>query len=258
MDQPERVNLQEAAGHLGVHYQTVYRWVRLGTLPAVKIGGTYVVEMTAIAALEDARRQPAPPPARREVRDWQVFSDRLHAHLRTGDEVAARELLEDLGTSGISVTAICDHVLVPALIRVGEDWAAGDISIAEEHRASAICQRALGRLAGSHPGRPRGVCVVCTAPGDQHDLPAQMATLALREDHWRVHHLGTGVPIPEIVALSHAEDADLVVISVTWAPALAEGQRLAGLLEGAGRRTLVGRPGQALADLVVLARGAAT
>lgn len=37
------------------------------------------------------------------------------------------------------------------------------------------------------------MALVC-APGDQHQLPAGMATVALREDHWRVHHLGAGWP----------------------------------------------------------------
>ncbi len=234
----------------------MYRWVRQGVLPAVKIGGAYVVDLAAIDALSEARMQPAPPPPRRQVRDWEVYADRLHASLCSGDELGARQVLEDLGTSGISLCAICDNVVVPALIQVGQQWHDGELSIAEEHRASAICERLLGRLGISPPGRPRGVCVVCAAPGDEHQLPAHMATAVLREDHWRVHHLGSGVPDTDIVALAAAEDADLVVVSVTWPPATSEGHALADLLAQAGRRSLVGRPGQGLTDLVALARAA--
>jgi excisionase family DNA binding protein len=35
------VDLQTAAARLGVHYQTAYRWVRDGSLPAMKRGTTY-------------------------------------------------------------------------------------------------------------------------------------------------------------------------------------------------------------------------
>lgn len=223
----------------------------------MKVGGAYLVEVTDIDALADARQQPTPPPPRREVRDWAAYAARLHAGLAAGDEMGAREIIEDLVASGISLCVICDHVMVPAMVRVGQQWVDGELGIAEEHRASAICERALGRFGTSPPGRPRGVCVVCTAPGDDHQLPAQMATAVLREDHWQVHHLGSGVPVGEIVALAVAERADLVAISVTWPPTSAEGHALAATLTDTGLRALVGRPGQSLAELVALARDGA-
>jgi len=37
------MNLKEVANHLGVHYQTVYRWVRSGDLPAIKVGAQYAI-----------------------------------------------------------------------------------------------------------------------------------------------------------------------------------------------------------------------
>jgi MerR family transcriptional regulator, light-induced transcriptional regulator len=37
----EPIELAEAADRLGVHYQTAYRWVREGRLPAVRVRGRY-------------------------------------------------------------------------------------------------------------------------------------------------------------------------------------------------------------------------
>jgi excisionase family DNA binding protein len=37
------MDLREAAGALGVHYQTAYGWVRQGVLPARKVGRGYEV-----------------------------------------------------------------------------------------------------------------------------------------------------------------------------------------------------------------------
>ena len=56
--------------------------------------------------------------------------------------------------------------------QVGANWAAGSLSIAEEHRASAICERLLAIRSQQPPGRPRGTAVAATPPGERHGLPA--------------------------------------------------------------------------------------
>lgn len=48
------------------------------------------------------------------------------------------------------------RVLVPAMARVGDAWEAGELSIAEEHRASEIAERLLAGIDHRRPGRPRG------------------------------------------------------------------------------------------------------
>jgi excisionase family DNA binding protein len=251
------ITLHDAAEMLGVHYQTAYRWVRQGQLPAVKVAGVYRVEPDDVDTLANHRSQPTPPPTRRRVRDWEPYAQRLLDRLLVGEEVGARELLEDLVESGSTLAEVCDHVIVPSLIHIGDAWLKGEISIAGEHRASAICERAIGLLTPAPPGRPRGVALVCSPPGDDHQLPGEMATAVLREDHWQVHHLGPGVPLPDVVHMADDERPALVVISVTWPPARTLAQELAAQLAAPGRRVLVGRPGLTLTDLVVLARGGA-
>jgi excisionase family DNA binding protein len=49
--------LQDVAERFGVHYQTVYRWVRSGRLPASKIAGAYRVEDEDLQAFELERRR---------------------------------------------------------------------------------------------------------------------------------------------------------------------------------------------------------
>jgi excisionase family DNA binding protein len=43
------MNLKQAAGRLGIHYQTAYKLVRSGALGAVRIGGTYEISEAALA-----------------------------------------------------------------------------------------------------------------------------------------------------------------------------------------------------------------
>jgi excisionase family DNA binding protein len=250
------VSLSEAASLLGVHYQTAYRWVRQGLLPAAKVGGAYQVRPAAVTALLAERSAPAPPPARRQVQAWAALGTRALDALLAGEEARFRELVGELVLDGVTMQEICDHLFAPILAEIGERWMAGEIGIAEEHRASTICERAIGRWSSTPPGRPRGVAVVCSPPEDEHQLPGHMATAVLRERRWRVHHLGIGVPIDEVASLATREGAHLIVISVAWPPARATADAMAERLATPGRRVLAGRPGLRMADLVALADAA--
>ena len=248
------VTLQEAAGRIGVHYQTAYRWVRSGALPATKVSGAYRVGVGDLEAFDAERRRPRPPPPARVVRDWGRFARQLHEALAAGEEGAARELMEDLVADGVRLVDCCDHLLGPAMRLIGDEWAARQLTIADERRASSICERLLGRFTPSPPGRPRGVAVVCSPPTDEHKLPGEMATVALREDHWRVHHLGVGVPFEDLVGMIRRLHPEMVVVSVTWSPALGSAWALATTVRQLGPAVLVGGSGMALADLVTQAR----
>ena len=248
------MNLQEAAAELGVHYQTAYRWVRDGTLAAVKVDSSYSISPAEVARMLARRSAPTPPPQRSTVRSWTNHVNRLLTALLDGEEVECRTIVERLATNGIPVVEICEQLLAPAMTAVGQGWHDGTVSIAAEHRATAITERILARIATHPRGRPRGVCVVSGAPGDTHALPGAMAAVALRDDHWQVHHLGVDLPESEIIAMATDVGASLVVLSLgsyTHRRAVAN---LTTELENAGIAVLIGEPGSTLGSLVELAR----
>ena len=248
------MDLKAASDRLGVHYQTAYRWVRDGSLAATKVGTSYEIDTDVVERLRDRRSEPAAPPRAMQVRSWDAHAQRLHDLIVAGEDLPARRLVERLHGGGVDTVTMCEELFSPALRACGEEWADGRLSIAEEHRATAICERLLARLTTHPRGRPRGVAVVCTPPGETHALPAAMASVCLRADRWRVHDLGTGVPAADLLALAKAVDADRVVLSVTHPKSLdaAETTRDAG--ERAGLRVLVGGPGLSLRDLLHRAR----
>ena len=158
------MQLREAAETLGVHYQTAYGWVREGVLPARKVGRGYEVSDEDVRALR-ARRDLGREPAREvRVRDWPAQASRLYEAIAGGEETQARAGLERLAGS-VPLADLCQRVIGPALRRVGDDWAAGRVSIAQEHRASAICERLIAVHARQPAGRPRGIAVVTHAAG---------------------------------------------------------------------------------------------
>jgi MerR family transcriptional regulator, light-induced transcriptional regulator len=248
------VNLQDAAARLDVHYQTVYRWVRDGSLAASKSSNTYDVTEAEVVRLLAERTQPSPPPSRIRVRSWSPHVERLLCALLSGDELGARTTIDRLADGSISAVELCENVIAPCLAEVGLRWHCGTVTIAEEHRATAICDRILARLS-SHPrGRPRGTAVVTTAVGDLHTLPSTMAALALREDRWKVHHLGGNVPLDDVVGIVRDVGADLVVISVTNSDATESVAALEAAVSEVTAHVLVGQSGMSLQSLVDRAR----
>jgi len=249
------MRLQEAADLLGVHYQTAYGWVRGGQLPARKISRGYEVSEADVQALAAARQAGHRPVTEIRVRDWPAQADRLYEAIAGGQETAARRAVERLA-GHVTITDLCDRVIAPALRRVGDQWLAGQVSIAVEHRATAICERLISAHASQPAGRPRGVAVVATPPGERHGMPALMAATCLRENHWVVHHLSADLPTAEVSALTAAVGASLVVLSTATtgggehAAAAARSLRA----DAPDVTVLIGRPGDTLADLVRLTR----
>ena len=182
------------------------------------------------------------------------LSKRMHGHLVAGEDRQADRLICGLVESGLSVTAIAQEVIAPALAEIGEEWRAGRLDIAVEHRASAIVERILAEHYPCPRGRRRGTAVVAALSGERHALPTTLAALCLREDNWLVHHLGADVPADGLIRFCTAQHADLVVLTVTVDTLRAAATRTAEQLDELGLRTLVGAPGRSLDELRQLAR----
>ncbi|CAN5549760.1 hypothetical protein BH23ACT3_BH23ACT3_17710 [soil metagenome] len=247
-------DLQTAADHLGVHYQTAYRWVRSGELAAALVHGRYLLDAHDVTAFAERRARPSAPRARRPWGGFEPLSEKMYEQLHAGDEKAARKLVDGLVSDGVALTTVMQDVLVPALRHIGTEWHAGRLTVWVEHQASAIVDRIIGSHHPTPRGRRRGTAVVAALSGDRHALPTSMAAAALREDNWRVHHLGAEMHGGEIVRFCDETPLDLAVLTLTAPEAEPVVNHTAAALESRGLRTLVGRPGRTLDELLELAR----
>lgn len=207
------LTLQQAADELGVHYMTAYRYVRLGQLDAVKVGGEWRVPQAALDAFRSGHATSTP--ARNRPAPW---SERFESRLLAGDATGAWGVVESAMTGGLEVGQVYTDVLSPALRRIGERWERGEIDIAEEHRASGIATRIVGRL-GSRAvrrGRARGTIVLGSPPGEHHALVVAMLADLLRLEGWDVCDLGADTPSESFRhVLSTMEGVDALGLSVT-------------------------------------------
>ena len=251
------MQLRTAANALGVHYQTAYGWVRQGALEARKTPRGYEVSEADVRALAARRAAGTGPKPEVRVREWGAQLARLQVALAAGDEAQAQRDFARL--AGLPLAELCDQLIGPALRQLGERWAAGELSIGAEHRATAICERLIAARAHQPQGRPRGVAVVTTPPGERHGLPALMATVCLREDRWLVHHLAADLPAAEVARMAVEVGANLVVLSACTADAAGAARQAADEIKAAapGRHVLAGQPGDTLTQLRRLARAVA-
>ena len=218
MDSSE-MSLNEAAEKLGVHYMTAYRYVRTGLLPAAKSGGTWRV---IADDLEKFVNRPSTSSGRGH-RQLDRHIEPLVTALTRGDERGAWKIAESVRAAGCEVEELCTDLLVPAMAKIGESWASGTLSIADEHRASAIVPILLGRLLASPlpPGRKRGLVVVGCPPAEEHGLPALLFSLLLVGRRFDVENLGHNTPAHIFAESAQAADKLIaVVFSVTFADGL--------------------------------------
>ena len=245
-DDEPLLSLQEAAAVVGVHYLTLYRKVRAGEVPALLAGGRYRIRRADLDRwlLERPARRgaTATAPARR---DWSRHAERFTALLIDGRVDEARFSVDRLVANGADPVEVCERVMAPALVAVGVAWERGEISVADEHRASAIVEAAIAMIwpALATPGPRRGIAVTTTAAGNRHTLPALMVAGALRADRFVVHFLGGDLPVEDVVALALREQADVVAISTTPDVTFEQVEAIVRPLVSAGLATIVGGPG---------------
>ena len=174
------LTLAEAAEKLGVHYMTVYRYVRTGRLPARQVAGEWRVDPADLAKLR--RRgaalapasQPGPSPKR-----WQA---QLETRLIAGDEAGAWALVEAVLAAGMGPDESLLDLVAPAMRSVGAHWQSGKWSVADEHRATAVSSRLVARLGSrfARRGVKRGTVVLAAPSGELHSLPVGIGANLLR------------------------------------------------------------------------------
>src|SRR3954451_19410335 len=213
----------------------------------------------------------APPPALSSAALRAELADALDGF----DEPRAQAILDRL-LAVTTLEALLSEVVLPYLRELGERWARGDASVAEEHFATAILRgRLLGIARGWGVGIGPGAVLACL-PGEQHELGLIAFGLALRAHGWRIVYLGPDAPIKTIEDVCRRLHPNLVVVSavtrervwpiVEQLRGLAARQRLAlggaaaasGVLESDGVLLLTGDLIAEAALVTTLARHDAT
>jgi DNA-binding transcriptional MerR regulator len=229
---PGYLRIGELARRTGVSPELLRAWEqRYGLLQPTRTPGGFRLYSAAdearvermqrlvsggLAAAQAARLvlsgdEPAPPTASPSATTLEEAAANLTASLDRLDEQAANTALDRL-FAAYTVETVLQEVVLPYLHRLGERWATGEVSVAQEHFASNLLR---GRLLGLAQGWGQGqgpAAVLACLPGEHHELGLLAFGVALRRRGWRITYLGTDSPIGAVADISRSVRPAVVVL----------------------------------------------
>lgn len=204
--------------------------------------------------------------ARGAARLARLYLEALRAVNAAGAYQVASTALEH----GMSLPALYQRVITPAMYEIGELWEKGVVTVADEHAATVLTHRVLVGLrppaqisldeAGA-PARPR--VVLAAMEGERHALGLRMVADVLEEAGYCAICLGADVPTEALFQALTAFSPSVLALSATMpelAPTLesvaARARREHPELEVivGGQAALANPPGPSVPDLDSLPR----
>ncbi|TDE32481.1 cobalamin B12-binding domain-containing protein [Actinomadura sp. 6K520] len=178
-----------------------------------------------------------------------IRPDDLWEAVSTGDEYTATDIVMAALDGGMDPEEVMLDVIAPLQARVGREWAANRITVAQEHTATAVNERVLGAVA-HHPAvrrrqrerapeQPGRIAVACI-DGEWHALPARLVAEVLRLRGWRVDYLGAQVPTPHLISHLHLTGPAVVALSSSIATRLPAAHAAITACQSTGTPVLVG------------------
>lgn len=168
-----------------------------------------------------------------------AYAQQYAAALLAGQEGRGYDLLQRLLQGGLPLELLYDRVIARAMQRIGEAWAQGKVSVAQEHLASQTVFHHVERLQAQFPPRVSlGLrAVVAVVEGESHRLAVHIFAGLLRSDGWEVFFLGEQLPTGHLIDFVRHVSPQLVALSISLPELL---PRLREAL--AGLRALMPRP----------------
>jgi methanogenic corrinoid protein MtbC1 len=174
------------------------------------------------------------------------------------DARRAHALVDDVVHRGAAVIDVYESVLAEALREIGELWCLDEISVAQEHFATAVTADLMATLAPDRRLAPTSgrLAIVGGSPDELHALGARMVGDVLERAGWEVLALGAATPADALVDLVDEERPDLVALSTATVGRLPGVEQVLGRLAALHPRPVIAVGGALYTGPVVeLARG---
>ena len=135
----------------------------------------------------------------------------------SGHRATALSLALECVDRGLSVLDLYHDLLQPVQYEIGRRWEANEISVAQEHMATAITQHVIAQLHSrlSVPAERRGRAVVTGVEGEVHQIGGSMVADVLESAGWDVRFLGSELPHRDILRAIEAHEPQVLGISAT-------------------------------------------
>lgn len=164
-----------------------------------------------------------------------------------GHQVAAEDVARAAIAAGMSLADLYVDVMFPALIEVGERWARGDLTVADEHMATSIVESLIARIGrppDRTPSRQRERVLLAGVELEGHVVGLRMLGDLAEDAGFDVRYLGGSVPLDALLDLVSRLKPDIVGLSVSVAtPTMSLVDAVEALVRRPGLQVLVGGSG---------------
>lgn len=149
----------------------------------------------------------------------------LHDSLESFDDAQADRVLERL-LEVFAPGAVLRDIVLPYLRELGQRWACGEATIAQEHFASCFLEGWMLSMARGWGQSGRRRVILSCVPGERHALGLMAFGLGMRDLGWKITYLGADTPVVALNSAADKLDPDAVVIAAsltsTFSDALAD------------------------------------
>jgi methanogenic corrinoid protein MtbC1 len=145
-------------------------------------------------------------------------ANEFEAALLAGDQRQTLAIVNQCLDSGRTLIDIELHIIQPALYRIGEKWQANQVTVAQEHLATAIVQSVMtvGLLRSPPPIAIGKRALLACVEGNNHAVGLRMVSDAFQLAGWDVQYLGANVPTSALIGQVASWEPHLVGLSISF------------------------------------------
>jgi excisionase family DNA binding protein len=224
---------RQVARALGIGESTVKRWCDKGVIPVdntpgghrrIPLAPLFEFLKTSGRTLTRPELLGLPANVGKGERVLERAAIQLAGALLAGDEEQSRHIVYDLYLAEHDMGVLCDRVLARAFELIGRRWECGEVEVFQERLGCRIAERLIDglRLLVRTPAADAPRALGGSPPGDQYDLPTQMAELVLRDAGWNAVSLGNNLPFDSLAQAIRSRRPQLAWLSCSHLPDEAE------------------------------------
>jgi methanogenic corrinoid protein MtbC1 len=137
--------------------------------------------------------------------------------VKAGDRRRAFDVVGRARAAGLDLRALYLEVFQPALREVGRLWEKNQLTVADEHLATAITRAAMMRVydAQELPDGSGPALIAACAETERHEVGLHMLCDLLDLEGWETLFLGSSVPVQSLVRMTLERSPDVLALSAT-------------------------------------------
>lgn len=171
----------------------------------------------AVKKLHASRKQFIVPDKEHPPTEAMEYNEQINQLFQAAAEMDTERFnyLLDLHFSLFHHQTVFFHIVAPLMVRIGEAWENGVISVAHEHMITHIVQQRFNQFFRIFPVSPKLPKVIALSPsGEQHQLGLLLFTLFLRENGFSVVYIGPDTPLEGLEEMVTKQNFKLMCMSI--------------------------------------------